>query len=294
MAKHVQLTPRDFGLFDWLNRHGAATCPEIAREFFGSESRAYRRLLALREGNYIRADRDLTALPAVYRVTAAGAGLVSAELSAPKKNLPKLVHTVELVELYQWLLEEETEIIEEYYTERELLQREREATEQRRAADGAKKLSRTPDGLIVDFMGQNIAIELELVPKRAANYKRIFQAYEEMLAAGKYDSIRYYVRGPQAARRLERIAFSKHSFEEGQIQFFAYAPVYDMSTSGQGAPGKRGKDKSDRPVGGHTPPLEVESVEEAEERMNCLLQCADCGVWWRGHDVCEYCGENLW
>lgn len=300
MTQHTQLTPRDIELFDWLNRHSAATCRQIAHEFFGSESRAYKRLLGLRKRNFVRADRDLTALPAVYRVTEAGAGLSACELSAPKKNLPQLVHTVELVELYQTLLQED-ESIEEYYTERELRRREREETEEKRAADGTKKLSRIPDGFIVDFMGRNIALELELVPKRAPNYKRIFRAYEDMLSSGRYDSIRYYVRSPEAARRLERIAFSRHSFEEGQISFCHYTPLHDANTAGQSprrhTGNKKGTESAGKPGGHHTPASEVEvfEVETFEEDEERLLQCSFCGTYWWSppHEVCEDCGRNL-
>lgn len=84
---------------------------------------------------------------------------------------------------------------------------------------------RTPDGLMILESGEEIAVELELTPKRAANYKRIFSDYERQLGEGEYDAIRFYFASEKAMERVRKLS-EKHNLD-GLVGFALYEPVYE-------------------------------------------------------------------
>jgi hypothetical protein len=62
-------------------------------------------------------------------------------------------------------------------------------------------LGRTPDGLMILSEGSEVAVELELSPKRKASYRRIFEYYERQFEKRELDGVRFYFASERAMKR---------------------------------------------------------------------------------------------
>lgn len=241
MPKQWRITDRDLGVLGFLTRYGAATAEQVRREFFGeSVKAAYRRLKALEERGTVKGERVFYKMPAVYRVTEPGARLAEVDLPPPRHDLSRLHHTLEVLEL-SWLLRSGStgagepyagemrlgEGVEEWITERELRRDkliDRRERETGRMKSGGK-MGRTPDGLMILEDGREIAVELELTPKRASNYRRIFGDYQRQLDAREIDGVRFYFASKKALQRVEGLA-GRHDLD-GYLGFALYEPVFE-------------------------------------------------------------------
>lgn len=257
MAKQWRITDRDLEILVFLTRHGAAVAEQVRREFFGASPKAaYRRLKALEERGVVSGERIFYRMPAVYRVTEAGSRLADVDLPPPKNDLSRMHHTLELVEL-SWAIRhgqilpdgshpdvgklgtrdgdtgEQTgepwlgESVDEWVTEREL---RRDKLVERREKETGKmltkgKMGRIPDGLMILESGEEVAVELELSPKRAANYHRIFSDYEQEIDSGEYDKVYFYFSSKKAMKRVEELSH-RHDLEDC-LEFGLYKPVFE-------------------------------------------------------------------
>lgn len=220
------VTERDLGALAYLARFGAATAEQVRREFFGgSVQAAYRRLRALGDRGLIKGDRIFYRMPQIYRVTEPGARLSGTDLPPPRHDLSRLPHTLEVAELAWTVRSEET--VEGWRTEREIrrdkLKARREEGSGRVLRKG--KMGRIPDGVAELENGELVAMELELSPKRAANYHRIFSDYEDHVEEGEYDGVRFYFPSAEAMRRVEELS-GKHDLE-GYAEFLPYRPTFE-------------------------------------------------------------------
>ena len=202
----TRLTRRDQEILVFLTRYWAATAEQVRREFFGSLPAAYRRLGALRGLGLVEGERIYYKGPGVYRVTGAGARLAAVDLPAPRLDLSKLRHTLAVVDL-SYEIRHGNSSWAAWFTEREL---RRDALRERREESGKMtpggKMGRTPDGLLVLQTGEQVAIELELTPKRIGIYEKILKEYAKQRKQQRVDAVRFYFTSEKAAERLWHLA----------------------------------------------------------------------------------------
>lgn len=263
MAKQWRITDRDIEILVFLTRYGASVAEQVRREFFGASPKAaYRRLKALEERGVVSGERIFYRMPAVYRVTEPGARLAEVDLPPPKNDLSRMHHTLELVEL-SWAIRHGLmlpdgshpdvgpfstgdgstggdgntgepsgepwlgEGVDEWVTEREL---RRDKLVARREKETGKmltkgKMGRIPDGLMLLESGKEVAVELELSPKRAANYHRIFSDYEQEIGSGELDGVRFYFSSRKAMSRVQELS-RRHDLD-GCLEFAYYEPIFE-------------------------------------------------------------------
>jgi len=244
VARRYRITERDLDILEFLTRYGAATAEQIRREFFrgaadqeyeggaaaggsdagGSVKAAYRRLRALQERGMVRGERVFYAAPGVFRVTEQGARLAGVDLPPPRRDLPRLHHTLEVLEL-SWEIRSRGGVIE-WITEREVrrdkLAARREKQTGRMKAGG---IGRIPDGVAILDSADEIAVELELSFKRAANYRRIFSHYEAQIDSGEVDGVWFYLSSRKALARVRELS-ERHDLA-GRLTFGLHAPVFE-------------------------------------------------------------------
>jgi hypothetical protein len=238
VKRQWRITERDLDVLEFLTRYGAATAEQVRREFFGDSIKAaYRRLKSLEERGMIKGERVFYKMPGVYRVTEPGARLAQVDLPPPRRDLARLHHVLEVVEL-SWALRSGElhhgeprlgEGVEDWITEREI--RRDKLIERREKESGRMKkgglMGRTPDGLMILEDGSEIAVELELTPKRGASYRKIFSDYERQLGEGELDGVRFYFASQKALKRASELAGRHDLLEDGAAQFLHYSPVLE-------------------------------------------------------------------
>jgi hypothetical protein len=226
VARGHQITERDLKILCFLTRYGAATAEQVRREFFcGSVKAAYRRLRALQGRGMVRGERVFYEMPGVYRVTERGARLAGVGLPPPRRDLPRLHHTLEVLEL-SWRIRSRDGVVE-WVAEREIRRDKLAARRERHtgrmtAGTGA---GRTPDGIAILKSTEEVAVELELSFKRAAGYRSIFSDYEAQVASGEVDGIWFYVASPKALQRVRELS-ERHRSLDGRLSFGLYEPVF--------------------------------------------------------------------
>ena len=242
--KRWRITDRDLRILVFLVKYGAATADQVRREFFkgsdkgpaegptqGPIKAAYRRLKALEARGVVEGERVFYRMPQVYRVTEDGARLAGVDLSPPRKDLSRLRHHLEVLEL-SWKLRSGDagpgEGVEGWITEREL---RRDKLAERREKEtgrmiGKGRMGRRPDGLLVLENGEEIAVELELTPKRAPDYHRIFSDYAEAIEAGELDGVRFYFSGRKAMARVEELCRKHGTLPHDVVRFDHHQPAF--------------------------------------------------------------------
>lgn len=221
-----QITDRDQEILRFLSGYGVATAEQLRREFFGrSPNGAYRRLKALEEMGLVRSERVYFGEPGVYVATEPGTRLVGSELPPPRRYRERLHHTLEIIELSWSLRKDEYEEIEDWTCERQI---RHDRMVSRREEDSGlmtpgSSVGRIPDGIAILSDGHEIAMELELSPKRKASYKRIFDSYERQIDSGDVEFVRFYFTSPQTMKRVEAIC--SHHPVRNRIEFRHYDPV---------------------------------------------------------------------
>jgi hypothetical protein len=155
---------------------------------------AYRRLRKLQQLGLIRRDPTFWRRPQVLRLTRKGCQYAEIGLEPAHLILPEVRHALAVVDLTQQLLAEHPSA--ELTTERELrVQRRKEmATGQRRPGRG-----RIPDA-VLHMRGKDVAIELDLTPKRSRDIEAILTAYTQE----QYDAVWWYV-GPGTVERVRKV-----------------------------------------------------------------------------------------
>jgi hypothetical protein len=223
-----RLTDRDLGILEFLARYGLGSAEQVRREFFGdSVNGAYRRLKGLEEMKLVRGERVFYRGPGVFRVTEPGARLADVDLPPPRRDRERIHHALEVIELSWALRNDEYEEVEEWITERELrrdrmIARREEQTGRMRTGG---PLGRTPDGLMILSDGSQIAVELELSPKRKVSYRRIFEYYERQFDEHELDGVRFYFSSVKAMERVQTIAGHHHL--HGRVEFYHYEPILE-------------------------------------------------------------------
>ena len=231
--KGLQLTERDLKILALLTCYQAATVAQIKRELFKrAVSVAYRRLAALEGEKLVKHRMVYHGQPGVYMVTAPGAREVGLGLSAPRLSKRTLDHTLAVLDL-SWATRfgrkgdgAGADEWDAWITERELWRdknEDRRDEETGRLKAGPKK-GRTPDGLLVLRNGEEVAVELELVPKSDALYKSIFSDYARQLDAGLIDAVRWYFAGKTAMPRVEELS-RRYEALSGRIEFRHWTPL---------------------------------------------------------------------
>lgn len=220
-----QITARDREVLMFLCGYGMATAEQVRREFFGSSPNgAYRRLKALEELGLVRGERVFYGEPGIYVVTEPGARMAGTDLPPPRRYRERIHHTLEVVELSWALRSDEFEDASGWVCERKI-RHERMAArreEQGRLRPGSS-VGRVPDGILILSDGSEIAIELELTPKRKASYRRIFDSYERRMEGGGFEAVRFYFTSKQTMKRVEAIC-SHHALYP-RAEFHHYTPV---------------------------------------------------------------------
>lgn len=194
------VTSRDVEILRWIGRHGIVTPEQVAQKFFSREGgqvglgAAYRRLRKLRELKLLRSDHTFYMEPSVLRVTTKGAGLADAGVGPARLVMAEIHHSLAVVDLLERLLAQ---------NKRATLTTERELRIQRRQelAAGTRRVGRgrLPDAILT-IAGKQIAVELDLTPKRSNDFERILNNY----LGERYSEIWWYVK-PRVVERLREI-----------------------------------------------------------------------------------------
>jgi hypothetical protein len=71
--------------------------------------------------------------------------------------------------------------------------------------DLPKGISKRPDAVVTNLLGERIAVELERTVKTQKRYEVIFSDYLQAIKAGEYQSVHYVCPDPEFARRLHRL-----------------------------------------------------------------------------------------
>ena len=194
-AQGAALTPRDVELLRYVTRHGVCTGEQLGQRFFGGSSAVWRRLRVLERVGLVVRQRTWWQGPRVVLATPVGAHLGGVDLAAAHLNLPELEHALSVVDLSETLLR--TNHGAKWVTEREL---RRDAIRAHRADGMEARASRirTADGMLVRGKEQ-IAVELDLTPKRTEVYEQLLRAY-----AGRagITAVWWYARGAALCRRI--------------------------------------------------------------------------------------------
>jgi len=184
----------------WITRHGMVTMEQITRKFFpGSSgfSAAQRRIRKLGQVHppVIRRDRTFWRYPTVIRATASGANLAGVDLRPARLVLAEVMHSLGIVDLTEQLLLDHPGATL-------ITERERRAERYRdKRAGGRKATGRIPDGVIVlkASAPKEIAVELDLSPRREKTVEAIVRAYQ----AERYGGVWWYVRPDRVGRIAE-------------------------------------------------------------------------------------------
>jgi len=204
-AGHVQITPRDIAILEWVATHGIVTVAQIGRHFFpgtSTLSAAQRRIRKLCHADppLLSYDRTFWREPPVIRVTRPGAQLADVGLNPAHLNLAEVHHALAVVDLAEQILPRLPDAILE--TERQLraarLREKREGTRQTtgRIPDLQLRLPAASHGA-----EQVIAIELDLTPKRVAAIAAIVRRYQ----GAHVDAVWWYVRPRSVAHMTDVI-----------------------------------------------------------------------------------------
>jgi hypothetical protein len=185
-----QVTDRDVEILKWIGRNGVVTPAQVACHHFTREDgaigqwAAYRRIRVLEELGLLRHDRTFWRESNVLRLTQAGAELADADVGPARLVLAEVHHALAVVDLVEALVEA-SPAGTELTTERELrIARRRElATGDRRPGRG-----RIPDAVLTN-RGHQIAVELDLTPKRTRDLENILRAYRQE----RFDKVVWYV-----------------------------------------------------------------------------------------------------
>jgi hypothetical protein len=196
------VTRRDIEILRWIGRHGLVTAQQVARRFFyrGDNTigvwSCYRRLRALAEMALLRRDRTFWREPSVLRLTTAGARFADVEVHPAHLVLAEVRHSLAVVDLLEELLRR-SPWGTTFVTEREL---RAERLRERHRNPGASGYGRLPDAELRLPHRQRIAVELDLTPKRSADYQEILTSY----LSQDYEAIWWYV-PPGVVPRLRQI-----------------------------------------------------------------------------------------
>jgi hypothetical protein len=196
------VTDRDMDVIQWIGRHGIVTPTQVATHFFHRDDgtvgtwAAYRRLRILEQLGLLQRDRTFWRESTVLRITTAGGRIADLQIR-PARLIPAEVrHALAVVDLVEFLITKTAK-------------RTRVVTEREMRADRRRELRRDPRnsglGRIPDAefhlpSGDRIAIELDLTPKRSADYESILASYLTQL----YDGVWWYV-APGVVPRLRKI-----------------------------------------------------------------------------------------
>src|SRR5215203_4747864 len=101
----------------------------------------------------VRGERVFYEMPGVYRVTERGARLAGVGLPPPRRDLPRLRHTLEVLEL-SWKVRSRDGVVE-WVSEREVRREGRTGRMTVGTRDG-----RTPDGIAILRSTEEVAVEL--------------------------------------------------------------------------------------------------------------------------------------
>jgi hypothetical protein len=192
-----QITDRDIEILKWIGRNGIVTPHQVACHHFARDDgavgqwAAYRRLRKLEQVGLIRHDRTFWRESTVLRLTRSGAALADADVGPARLVLAEVRHALAVVDLVEALLESSPKGTE-VRTERELrIERRREL------ADGHRRVGRgrIPDAVLIS-RGRQIAVELDLTPKRTRDLENILKAYRQE----RYDKVVWYVLPRQHTR----------------------------------------------------------------------------------------------
>lgn len=247
-GKRWRITDRDLLILVFLVRYGAATAEQVRREFFkgaveaddeeseaaqkGPIKSAYRRLKALEERGTVEGERVFYRMPQVYRVTELGARLADVDLAPPRKDLSRLHHHLEVLELSWQLRSEDAEPgegVEAWITEREI--RRDKLAERREKETGRMlkkgRMGRIPDGLLLLENGEQVAVELELTPKRASDYHQIFSDYAAAIEAEELDGVWLYFSSLKAMTRVEGLCNKNSMLSQHVVGFHHYQPIFE-------------------------------------------------------------------
>lgn len=197
----TQITDRDFAMLQWIGRHGVVAPEQIATHFFARDGggtgkwAAYRRLRKMESLRLVRRDSTFWHWPQVCRLTAKGAQFADVGLHPAHLVLAELRHTLALVDLTEQLLASHSGAILE--TEREL-----RAERRHELAAGSRRpgRGRIPDAVLHLRNGKDVAIELDLTPKRRRDLETILTAYKHE----PYQQVWWYVL-PQTVARVKEI-----------------------------------------------------------------------------------------
>lgn len=202
------VTDRDLEIIRWIAQHGLVTPRQVAVHFFhrsdGTDGTwaAYRRLRILEGMGLLQRDHTFWREPQVLRITTAATRFADLPVR-PARLVPAQVrHSLAVVDLLEKLQRKSpkgTTLV----TERQM-----RADRRRDVRHGRKDATtgRMPDAELRLPNGARIAVELDLTPKRSADYEDILTSYLRQ----KYDAVWWYV-APGVVPRLRQIVKDNRS-----------------------------------------------------------------------------------
>ena len=198
----VQFTERDLAILRDLTRFGAMTVEQVARRHFGAVTTAANRLAALVAAGVARVERPRFRGRAAYLTTAAGARLAGVGLPAVRFAPATLPHRLAVVDLADVLLARDPGAT--WTCERELRRDAMQTARDRRRGQLLAGTPHVPDGVLVSPSGPpgGSAVELELSPKRLAEYERILRWYGGTL---DYQRVWWFCATPALHQRLSEL-----------------------------------------------------------------------------------------
>ena len=203
------VTDRDMDILQWIGRHGIVTPTQVATHFFNRPDgtvgtcAAYRRLRILEQLGLLQRDRTFWRESTVLRVTTAGARFADLQIRPARLVPAEVRHALAVVDLVEFLITKTTGKSTRVVTEREMrVDRRRELRRDPRNAG----IGRIPDAEFHLSSGGRIAVELDLTPKRSADYENILQSY----ITQDYEAVWWYV-APGVVPRLRKIVADNNS-----------------------------------------------------------------------------------
>jgi hypothetical protein len=219
VARYLNL--RDLELHDILVlrdlvRFGVLAGDQVERRY-GDPSRAQTRLHVLVEGGLVDPWSRLIEDTDLYSASAAGAGVARCGLRATKPSLEHLRHDVAVVDLADYILEQEPHA--DFRSEREVGRVLRGGSAPAQSW-GLKAYGHKPDGLVLTG-GKRVAIELEHTAKSELRYAEICRWFALTV---RVDSIRWYVDDPKTIDRIRRVNEQHGYAQDVDVTYASFPP----------------------------------------------------------------------
>jgi hypothetical protein len=197
LSADLALQSRDLEVLRYIARHGVCSPDQIGRKFWGGSdpTARYRRIEKLAQQGYLDRDRTWYHGPYALRVTRKGLRACGSPFKPVGLNWGTVRHQLAMIDLSEELLSRHPDAW--WLTEREVRQ------DWLRDRNRGDRHARLPDGVLRFPDQRAVAVELELVPKRANDYREIGDSYLRELIGGLHE-VWWFVASRQAEDAVRR------------------------------------------------------------------------------------------